>query len=121
MIETAEGVDNVDEIAATPGLDGIYIGPSDLALAIGLAPRGDNDDPAHVKTVRLIHAACRKQGVAIGIQASASGSPGATLNSASTSSPWVRIWASCPRAPPKSWPRHGVSSRGKINFNNSVR
>ena len=44
MIETAEGVDNVDEIAATPGLDGIYIGPSDLALAIGLAPRGDNDD-----------------------------------------------------------------------------
>ncbi len=69
MIETAEGVDNVDEIAATPGLDGIYIGPSDLALAIGLAPRGDNDDPAHVKTVRLIHAACHKQGVAIGIQA----------------------------------------------------
>ena len=69
MIETADGLEKVEEIAATPGLDGIYIGPSDLALAIGLAPRGDNDDPAHVETVRLIQAACRKQGVAVGIQA----------------------------------------------------
>ena len=29
MIETAEGLANVDAIAATPGLDGLYIGPSD--------------------------------------------------------------------------------------------
>jgi 4-hydroxy-2-oxoheptanedioate aldolase len=35
MIETAEGLENVEEIAATPGLDGIYIGPSDLSLATG--------------------------------------------------------------------------------------
>ena len=69
MIETEEGLENLDEIAATPGLDGIYIGPSDLALAIGLAPRGDNDDPAHVKAVERIQAACRKRGVAVGIQA----------------------------------------------------
>ena len=27
MIETADGVENLDEIAATPGLDGIYVGP----------------------------------------------------------------------------------------------
>src|SRR3954454_17355557 len=30
MIETAEGLANVEAIAATPGLDGLYIGPSDL-------------------------------------------------------------------------------------------
>ena len=35
MIETADGLANVDEIAATPGLDGLYIGPSDLTLALG--------------------------------------------------------------------------------------
>ena len=35
MIETAEGLANVDEIAAVPGLDGIYIGPSDLTIALG--------------------------------------------------------------------------------------
>ena len=41
MVETRDGLDQVDEIAATPGLDGIYIGPADLALAIGLTPGSD--------------------------------------------------------------------------------
>jgi len=35
MIETAEGLSNVEEIAAVDGVDGIYIGPSDLCLAVG--------------------------------------------------------------------------------------
>lgn len=34
MIETAEAVRNIDEIVATPGLDGIYIGPADLTLGL---------------------------------------------------------------------------------------
>jgi 4-hydroxy-2-oxoheptanedioate aldolase len=37
MIETAEGLQNLDAIAATPGLDGLYFGPVDLALAMGEA------------------------------------------------------------------------------------
>ena len=37
MIETPEGVRNVDAIAATPGVDAIYIGPGDLALGLGLS------------------------------------------------------------------------------------
>jgi 4-hydroxy-2-oxoheptanedioate aldolase len=41
MIETPSGLANVEAIAATPGLDGLYIGPSDLALAIGAAFPGD--------------------------------------------------------------------------------
>jgi len=45
MIETREGLDNLDEIAATPGLDGLYIGPSDLSLALGLRPGGIADEP----------------------------------------------------------------------------
>lgn len=35
MIETAEGLANVDAILATDGVDGIYIGPNDLSLSIG--------------------------------------------------------------------------------------
>ena len=35
MIETPEGLANVEEICATEGIDGIYIGPSDLCLAVG--------------------------------------------------------------------------------------
>ena len=36
MIETAEGLANVAEIARTPGLDALYIGPGDLAIALAL-------------------------------------------------------------------------------------
>jgi 2-keto-3-deoxy-L-rhamnonate aldolase RhmA len=35
MIETARGVDAVDEIAAVPGLSGLYVGPADLAISMG--------------------------------------------------------------------------------------
>lgn len=41
MIETAEGLENVEQIAAVPGLSGLYIGPSDLALALGARVPGD--------------------------------------------------------------------------------
>ncbi len=34
MIETARGLDNLEAIAATPGLDGLYIGPSDLSMTL---------------------------------------------------------------------------------------
>ena len=38
MIETQEALDNLDEILSTPGLDAIYVGPSDLAISLGEAP-----------------------------------------------------------------------------------
>ena len=38
MIETVEALDNVDKIAATDGLTGIYIGPSDLSISMGFNP-----------------------------------------------------------------------------------
>jgi 4-hydroxy-2-oxoheptanedioate aldolase len=40
MIETARGLAEVDAIAATPGVDGLFIGPIDLALGIGAVPEG---------------------------------------------------------------------------------
>lgn len=70
MIETEDGINNLDEILTTPGLDGIYIGPSDLALALGMAPTGDNDDPRHAATVQKILDGCKKHGVAAGIHTS---------------------------------------------------
>jgi 4-hydroxy-2-oxoheptanedioate aldolase len=41
MIETADGLTNLEEIAATPGLDGVYVGPSDLSIGLGAAYPGD--------------------------------------------------------------------------------
>lgn len=67
MIETRQALENLEDIVTTPGLDGVYIGPSDLALALGLAPVGDNDDPAHAATVTQIFETCRSHGLAAGI------------------------------------------------------
>jgi len=68
MIETAEGLKNVREIAATPGVDALYIGPSDLALALDLLPNHSPPDPRFVQAIADIEAACRANGVAAGIQ-----------------------------------------------------
>lgn len=67
MIETAEALENLDEIMSTPGVDAVYIGPSDLAYALGLAPTGDNNEPEHVAAVNRIHATAKKHGIASGI------------------------------------------------------
>jgi 4-hydroxy-2-oxoheptanedioate aldolase len=63
MIETAEGIEKMEEIISTPGLDAVYIGPTDLALSLGLAPVMDNDEPKHVATVNKILETCRKHNV----------------------------------------------------------
>ena len=68
MVETREAVDNVEEIASTPGLDGIYIGPADLALGLGLPPDLDKEEPEHVAAVEKILSACQRHGIIPGIQ-----------------------------------------------------
>ncbi len=67
MIETAEALENLDEIMSTPGVDAVYIGPADLAYALGLTPTGDNNEPKHVETVTRIFETAKKHGIAAGI------------------------------------------------------
>jgi 4-hydroxy-2-oxoheptanedioate aldolase len=62
MIETKQGIDNVDAICATPGLDGVYIGPADLSFALGLPPQGDNETPIHLETCDRIRDTAHKHG-----------------------------------------------------------
>jgi 4-hydroxy-2-oxoheptanedioate aldolase len=68
MIETAEGLANVEAIASTPGLDGIYVGPSDLSLALGLAPGYERPEREHIEAIESIRAACERHGIISGIQ-----------------------------------------------------
>lgn len=75
MIETAEGLANLDTIVATPGLDGIYVGPNDLALALGRATSPESDDPVVVEAIERIRAATAGAGKIAGIFCS--GGPGA--------------------------------------------
>ncbi len=67
MIETAEGLDNLEVIVTTPGLDGIYVGPNDLCLALGVAPRSESTEPVAVAAVARIQAACAAHGKIAGI------------------------------------------------------
>jgi 4-hydroxy-2-oxoheptanedioate aldolase len=67
MIETAQGLENLDAILDVDGVDAIYIGPADLSYALGLPPRMDSDHPTHVEAVDRILHACKRHGVVAGI------------------------------------------------------
>jgi 4-hydroxy-2-oxoheptanedioate aldolase len=70
MIETAEGIENLDAILATDGLDGIYIGPNDLALACGFGRGTYREQPEVAALIQKIVDACRAAGVPVGLHCS---------------------------------------------------
>ena len=67
MIETAEGLENVEAIVDTPGLDGIYVGPNDFALALGRPVVSESDDPTMVDAIERVRAATVAAGKIAGI------------------------------------------------------
>lgn len=67
MIETREALANLDEIMSTPGLDGVYIGPADLSLALGCTPRFDQDEAPVVEAIDRILARAQAHGLVAGI------------------------------------------------------
>lgn len=67
MIETVEAVANAEAICATPGLTGVYVGPSDLAVSMGKNPGIDPTDPEVVAKIDGILAAVKKAGLKAGI------------------------------------------------------
>jgi len=67
MIETTQALDNMDAIMATPGLSGVYIGPSDLSLSMGHTPKLDQEEPAVVKEIARIRETAKKHGIFAGI------------------------------------------------------
>ena len=65
MIETAEAFDNVDAIAATPHLDALYVGPSDLSLGMtngALPPKLDREEPEMIDAIKRILEAAHDNG-----------------------------------------------------------
>ena len=67
MIETAPGLEAVEAICAVDGLDGIFIGPNDLGLALGKGPAGDPTDSVVVAAIERCKAAARAARKHIGI------------------------------------------------------
>lgn len=67
QIETVEAVENLDEILSVPGIDGVYVGPSDLSMALGLPPRAGQSDGRAVAVREEILSVCGRHGVPAGI------------------------------------------------------
>lgn len=76
QVETAGAVSEIDRIAAVDGVDGLYIGPADLGLAIGNGPAPDVNevfDETHPDTevlgsaFRAVVAAALENGIAAGL------------------------------------------------------
>jgi 4-hydroxy-2-oxoheptanedioate aldolase len=67
-IETAPGLRNLDEIMAVPGLDACFIAPHELCTAIGIEPSLEPTDPRFFEAIGAVYGACRRHGVAPGIQ-----------------------------------------------------
>jgi 4-hydroxy-2-oxoheptanedioate aldolase len=75
MIETPGGLANVEEICRVPGLDGVYVGPSDLRLAIGGTTP---NDPAVADEFEAALTRVREAAAAAGIAAGIHNADGAS-------------------------------------------
>ena len=60
QIETVEAVESLDELAAVPGIDALYVGPGDLSVAMGVP--GQADHPKVMSAVEKLVDVCRKNG-----------------------------------------------------------
>lgn len=76
MIETRAALDNLDAIMSVEGLDAIYIGPSDLSLALGCRPTFDEVDPPVAQAIDHIVERAKAHGLVAGIH---NGTPEAAL------------------------------------------
>lgn len=63
MIETAAGLEHLDEIVAAPGLDAIYVGTYDLSVDLGVP--GEFEHPTQLAALDRILAACAGAGVPV--------------------------------------------------------
>lgn len=69
MIETAEAVENIEKIAAVPGIGGLYIGSADLARSMGRPVGRAALDPAVARAVDRVLQVGLKAGMVVGMMA----------------------------------------------------
>src|SRR5665213_572996 len=70
MMETKTAIGNMEAILDVEGINGVYIGPSDLGFSYGLVPKLDRDEPEILKIYEKIVKECGKRGLYPGIHCS---------------------------------------------------
>jgi len=66
MIETVQAVENAEEICSTPGVDGVYLGPADLAISMGVAFGVDELPAEHAEATAHVAKVCAEKGIIAG-------------------------------------------------------
>jgi 2-keto-3-deoxy-L-rhamnonate aldolase RhmA len=64
--ETPASIDNLESIAAVPGIDAVFVGPFDLSVSLGIP--GQVNHPREVQSIDRIVEVCRKHNLITGIQ-----------------------------------------------------
>jgi 4-hydroxy-2-oxoheptanedioate aldolase len=67
MIETAQALQNLDAILSTDGMRAVYVGPADLALSLGCAPKVDPTDRIVVDAIDYIVHRAQDKNIIAGI------------------------------------------------------
>ena len=67
MIETQQALDNLGGILSVPGIDAIYVGPSDLGFSMGLEPKLDREEPQILDIYARLTRETRERGIRAGI------------------------------------------------------
>ncbi len=63
MIETKTALENLESIVSVPGVDAVYIGPSDLSLSLGMEPKQDRQEPEFLEILDRIRTTAHRHGV----------------------------------------------------------
>ncbi len=69
MIETRQALDSIDDILQVPGLDAVYVGPSDLSISLGFGPGNSDGQETFDSALTRIISACKSHNIIAGIQA----------------------------------------------------
>lgn len=67
QIESAMAVEHAEEILSVEGVDGCWVGPTDLALSLGIHPRHMAEDDRHARALERVLRACRSTGKVPGL------------------------------------------------------
>lgn len=67
MIETIGALEGLDEILAVPGLDAVFVGPSDLGQSLGLGPGMDREEPELLEAMDRVVGLAREKGLGAGV------------------------------------------------------
>jgi 4-hydroxy-2-oxoheptanedioate aldolase len=62
QVETGQAIDNLDAILDVAGVSGVYVGPSDLGISLGMGPGLDRREDAMLILLEKVVAATRRRG-----------------------------------------------------------